>query len=508
MRLSTAFRHRRSIATEVLTLGLLLAHPLGAQAPDLPQRQVDVTMPAVTRTVRVPAGGDLQKAIDAARPGDAIVLESGAVYRGAFVLRPKRQSATPRWIVIRGATLPPDGARVSPAQAAAMPKLVLTTGDRGAVNAADGAGYYRLIGLEMLADPSVREMNALVRIHSPTPDSADTPHHIVLDRVYVHGNDGLQLTRCVLANGAHVAVIDSYLSECHAKGRDSQAFESWQSPGPLLVENSYLEGAGENLMLGGGRPSVKGVIPHDVTIRRNHLYKPLEWKGRWTVKNLLEVKSGIRVLVERNVLENSWVDGQIGTAFNLKSSSISRDSNDTETAHITVRSNRVRNVTAGMSITPRQDGPAIAAHDILVTQNWFSDVGTVNGTRNGRMLVLGAGIKNLAIVRNTFLHNVPNGTGLLFDGDNIPGSLEFTGNVLTSGSAGSGIKGSGTAAGVASLERYWPGARVTGNAFVGVAATAAYPGGNRLLPRATRAPSGVGADESLLDRATEGVVVR
>ena len=40
-------------------------------------------------TVTVPAGGDLQQALNAARPGDTILLEPGATYVGNFFLPSK-----------------------------------------------------------------------------------------------------------------------------------------------------------------------------------------------------------------------------------------------------------------------------------------------------------------------------------------------------------------------------------------------------------------------------------
>ena len=57
-----------------------------------------------------------------------------------------------------------------------------------------------------------------------------------------------------------------------------------------------------------------GVVPSDIEIRRNTLFKPLSWKvddpsyagKHWTVKNLFELKSAQRVLVEGNWMEISW----------------------------------------------------------------------------------------------------------------------------------------------------------------------------------------------------------
>src|SRR5919112_3992455 len=75
-------------------------------------------------TVTVPAGGNLQTAINAAQPGDTILLEAGATYRGPFNLPVK---AGADYITIRtnasDASLPVDK-RVNPAQASLMPKIV------------------------------------------------------------------------------------------------------------------------------------------------------------------------------------------------------------------------------------------------------------------------------------------------------------------------------------------------------------------------------------------------
>jgi hypothetical protein len=54
--------------------------------------------PSTGRTIHVPAGGDLQQALDAARPGDVVALQAGATYVGHFVLPRKDGDG---WIVSR-----------------------------------------------------------------------------------------------------------------------------------------------------------------------------------------------------------------------------------------------------------------------------------------------------------------------------------------------------------------------------------------------------------------------
>ena len=43
----------------------------------------------------------------------------------------------------------------------------------------------------------------------------------------------------------------------------------WNGPGPFLIENNYLEAAGENVMFGGSDPSIANLVPSNITIRRN-----------------------------------------------------------------------------------------------------------------------------------------------------------------------------------------------------------------------------------------------
>src|SRR4028119_2064233 len=56
-------------------------------------------------TINVNAGGNLQAAIDAAQPGDTILLQAGATFEGSFVLRYKAGAGTNAdWIILRTST--------------------------------------------------------------------------------------------------------------------------------------------------------------------------------------------------------------------------------------------------------------------------------------------------------------------------------------------------------------------------------------------------------------------
>ena len=269
--------------------------------------------------INVPPGANLQSQIDAALPGDEIVLQAGAVYTGPFTLGPKNG---PGEIVIRSSATSqmPPGDRVSPAKAALMPQLV--SASDVVVQVVRGAHGYRLAGLEITPAPG-RFVNDLVRIGSGQERTvAEQPQNITIERSYLHGDSRAGTRRGVAMNGVNNTIVDSYVSDCKAVDVDSQAIAGWNGAGPYVIRNNYLEASGENIMFGGADPAVDGLIPANIRIEGNHLRKPASWKvsdpsyagTHWIVKNLLELKNARQVFIDNNILEDNWADAQAGYA--------------------------------------------------------------------------------------------------------------------------------------------------------------------------------------------------
>ena len=228
------------------------------EAPQLPRASVDTTEVAVSgRVIHVAAGADLQAAIDKAQPGDRITLDRGATYRGPFRLPRKEGNG---WIVIstNDKGLAGSSGRVSPSQASAMPKLVASTGS--VVETDPAAHHYRLVGLEIAPTDGVY-LRALMQIGAEEGPAEALPHHIIVDRCYLHGDPRRGARRGVALNSRESAVINSYLSDFKEVGADSQAIVGWNGPGPFRIANNYLEAAGENVMFGGADPTIDGLVP-------------------------------------------------------------------------------------------------------------------------------------------------------------------------------------------------------------------------------------------------------
>jgi hypothetical protein len=234
--------------------------------------------PAAAADRLVKRGGDLQAALDAARPGDTILLEAGATYTGNFRL-PVHGGTTP--VTVRSAApdamLPPAGTRMTPQYEAQLPKLK-SPNTRPAIVTAPGAAYWRLMLLEFQStDRGYYDIIALGDGAQST--IAAVPHHLVLDRLYIHGDPIHGQKRGIGLNSASTEIRNSYIVDIKAVGQDSQAIAGWNGPGPYVIENNYLEAAGEVFLLGGSDPAIPDLVPTDIEFRLNTVTRPVAWRG-------------------------------------------------------------------------------------------------------------------------------------------------------------------------------------------------------------------------------------
>ena len=223
---------------------------------------------------------DFQAALNAARPGDVITLQAGTVLRGNFLL-PAKQGGGSGWITIRssgiGESLPADGVRVTPAHAAGMARLE-SSNTEPVLATKPGANHYRFEGIEFTIAPESMLSYGIIRLgEGNETDSSSLPHDLVFDRCYVHGHATADVSRGIALNSAATDIINSYISECHGIGFDTQAIACWNGPGPFNIINNYLEAAGENVIFGGADPTIQGLVPSDIEFRNNHCSKPFSW---------------------------------------------------------------------------------------------------------------------------------------------------------------------------------------------------------------------------------------
>lgn len=354
-----------------------------ATLPQLPQRQVDVTMPAVTGSTLNATCATLQAQLNAAAALNVnlthqIILATGTTCTGPYKL-PSHTGGT-GWILIKGpnyASLPASGTRVKLSDAALMPQIKYgddNVAHVGTFSAQTGAQRYRIIGIESVEDAAFSPNWAFITMGYNNQNALNTGYIIVdrciiRDRVANHESLRGIYGEAELGN---TALIDSYIAGIKDIGNDNdtQAWLTISNPGPILVQNNFLESSGENLMLGGGTPVSSAVLPRDVTIRLNTFSKNPAWwgVGNSLVKTLLELKLGVRVLVEGNdFLDMPWNDG--GYTFRLTVRNENSSGTFADVSDLTIRYNLGKNVTNWINSfgSDDQGGAYISKH----SKRWY-----------------------------------------------------------------------------------------------------------------------------------------
>jgi hypothetical protein len=248
---------------------------------------------------------------------------------------------------------------------------------------------------------------------------------------------------------------------------------------------------------------------------------PPEGATRWSVKNLFELKNARNVTVDGNRFENNWVDAQSGFAILFTVRNQDGKAPWSNVADIQFTNNVVRHAAAGINILGRDNNePSQKAHDLLIRNNLFYDIGGDQWGGNGRFLQISEAA-GVTLDRNTILH-----TGNIITAYGVPTSaFIFTNNLAPNNDFG--VIGDGTASGRDTIDEYLPASIFKKNAIVG-GQPARYPkknlfpasfeevgfadpgaGNFRLLPTSSLKSAGtngrdIGADLDAIEQAHAG----
>jgi hypothetical protein len=511
----------------------------------------EAAAPSRGRIIRVPAGTDLQAAINAATCGEVLELAAGATFAGNFRL-PAKPCDDAHWIQIRTTSregIFPEGVRVAPclagvaslpgrpafqAPGCASPQKLMATliaeKSVGPITLLPGANHYRLgPGLEITRAVGTGIHYALIA--KKQDDRAD---HIIVDRDWIHGTAEDETVRGFNMSGIlYGAVIDSYLNDFHCTAVigacvDSQAIAGGTGnlpQGIWKIENNFIEAAAESILFGGSGGTT---VPTDITIRHNHMFKPLTWMpgqpgfagavntdstkcakfnepGRcpFIVKNLFELKNAQRVLLEGNVLENTWAgftQPGIAIAFQALNETGSNNPNTT-VADITVRYNRISHAASGITetivclsctVTPKFAGRFSIHDDIFDDLNPFYGQGQ-GGINTAKPFQIAqctkcAPIQSVSINHVTVLMAAPKIFMVLGDMPTAPIQDVKVTNSIVSSLPGTVITATGNGGSCAfagnstlmRLQNCLAGSQITHNVLIG--ASGAWPEGN-FFPR-------------------------
>jgi hypothetical protein len=429
--------------------------------------------------INVPAGGDLQHALDIAKPGDSIRLQPGATYKGNFILR-KRGGTMALPIIIRSSADTgafPTG-RISPAYASLMPKLK-SPNNEPVLQTEPGvqANGYLLKFLEVVSNENQYHLIRFGQNDETQTSLAQVPKDLEIDRCYIHGTSTSSTKLGLALDSGNAYVHDSYFSNFHIVGNDAQAIAGVNGPGPYRVENNYLEAAGENIIFGGDDPKIPNLVPQNITIRYNRITKPMSWKGgNWQIKNLVEVKNAQYVLVEANVIENTWLAAQQGTAVVFTPRNQNGTAPWVRVRDVTFQYNIIRNVGSGIVVLAYDDEHVSqVTKRITIRQNLITTNSAALGG-DGRFILLDwgrtGGAYDIVLDHNTANND---GTSAIYFG----GQGTWPGFIATNNLARAGAYGLMSEAGIGTptMRKYFPTGTFQRNGLGGASASE-MPTGN------------------------------
>lgn len=292
-------------------IGNVVLGPASDGPAKLPEKCLNTSLantPSPGSVVAVPAGGNLQAVYNALVCGQTLSLAHGATWTGPFKFTPKNCPNT-QWITITSdGTLPKAETRISPA---ALPQMA-TISMKPNAQANDVSGdHIRFIGIAWMKQPGGPLVDLVTMVGA---------NNIIFDRNYAHGNPGEEVRRFVtLSDSTYAAVVDSWIDEMHCIAVtgtcvDAQAVAAGASStadGVWKIVNNTLSASAETIIFGGATATT---TPCDIEIRNNYMFKPLSWNPsdpsfvppKYIVKNLFELKNVCRLLLEGNVLKNTW----------------------------------------------------------------------------------------------------------------------------------------------------------------------------------------------------------
>lgn len=379
----------------------------------------------------------LQELINTATSGATITLPDNSEHIGNFVIN-KPLTITGRGVKIRTPNISP-----AISQPPNTGPVVIEGVDQG---------------IEILTTPGVAPrlggavIEDIVRSGSGTTTAlAEVPQGLTLRNCDIHGQPDQEVKRGVTANCANFIAERTKIREIHGKGYDTQAILVWNGPGPFTIQDCYLEASGENFMSGGADAKIPNLVPANFKFIRTQFFKPLAWKGIWTVKNLFELKNARNVLIDFCTFENCWGDAQIGYAvlFTVRNQNGANPWAVIE--NVEMKNSVVRNSEQGLQLLGK-DSPNISQQSSglrisnclfegitnrWLTMNGFHDVTIehVTHSQGGNIMILHGQPSLRFIFRNNATFRDPRGFGIFGDGigEGLPALAKYAPDGIVEG---------------------------------------------------------------------------
>lgn len=120
----------------------------------------------------------------------------------------------------------------------------------------------------------------------------------------------------ISANGDTLTLEDTDVLNIGRPGIESHALVTWDGKN-ITVRGGSLQGGSMAFLSGGTTSSIPNHVPSNILFENVKMIRPLEWKGKYGSKTIMEFKNARNVVVRNCILENNWHEGPQGHAITI-----------------------------------------------------------------------------------------------------------------------------------------------------------------------------------------------
>lgn len=267
----------------------------------------------------------------------------------------------------------------------------------------------------------------------------------------------------ISANGDGLLLEDTHVLNIGRPGIESHALVTWDGQN-ITVRNSTLQGGSMAFLSGGTASSKPNFVPNNFLFDNVNMARPLEFKGKYGSKTIMEYKNARNVVVRNCLLENNWHEGPQGHAITITPSN--HNNPETIVENILYEGNRIIGVNGGVQAngySQHLDKPTLRGNNYrFINNEWLIRKSVYGG--HGALVTFGLEPLDVMFVDNKIDSD---GDGLIRCNDSkVIENFKFLNNprIVTPGTYGIvsplGHRG-------ASWDVQFKGGEMTGNTFTG-----------------------------------------
>jgi len=232
--------------------------------------------------------------------------------------------------------------------------VIQVTGDnlRAAISAAPAGSILDLMGKTFPQYIDIDKPLTLVNggIVAPLPNTNDmvtiTGDDVKLRDFTVYG-DQATTKNGIVANGKGLDMVRVRVHDIGRPGQETHALVCWNGS-HITADDCTFHGGSMAVLFGGNGTAVPNHVPAENHFNNCILGRPIEWKGRFASKTIVEFKNCRNTKFTNCTLENNWQEGPQGHAITITASNYDGRSPLTVTENLTFDNCRILNVNGGV----------------------------------------------------------------------------------------------------------------------------------------------------------------